>query len=29
MTDQYYSELVSLWEEYSENCDDDDDDFEY
>ena len=26
MTDQYYDELVSLWDEYSDNCDDDDDD---
>ncbi len=29
MNGEYYGELVSLWEEYSENCDDDDDDFEY
>jgi hypothetical protein len=29
MTDQYYSELVSLWDDYSGDCDDEDDDFEY
>jgi hypothetical protein len=29
MSEEYYGELVSLWEEYSENCDDEDDDFEY
>jgi hypothetical protein len=29
MNGEYYGELVSLWDGYSENCDDDDDDFEY
>ena len=31
MNGEYYAELVSLWDGYSENCDDedDDDDFEY
>ena len=27
MNDEYYDELVSLWEELSDDCDDDEDDF--